>query len=80
MTKMIRNKTSSDLEWTAAARSTVKLLTLWAINTFALPPSLLYSTCVANPACIAFTVRNDGGSGTHYQNKGGLSTGYFKLP
>ena len=32
-------------------------------GTFALPPDLIHTSCLSNPACVAFRVKNDGTAG-----------------
>jgi len=52
-----------------------------SIGTFALPPDLTHSTCIGNPECVAFRVKNDGTSGTTMRNTPGhLNPGWFALP
>jgi len=46
------------------------------IADFALPPDLLYKTCVQNPACIGFSVDNSGAGGTLFK-KSSAAQGWF---
>ena len=50
------------------------------LNTYALPPSLIHQTCLANPACVGFRVKNDQSSGDILCIvKWGMAPGYFVL-
>eukprot|EP00756_Hemistasia_phaeocysticola_P044464 Hpha_TRINITY_DN1818_c0_g1::TRINITY_DN1818_c0_g1_i1::g.170712::m.170712 len=37
------------------------------IATFVLPPDTIHTSCIQNPDCLAFSVKNDGSSGTLYK-------------
>lgn len=46
---------------------------------FDLPPEVLHTSCVDNPACVGFIVDNAGTRGSLYQ-KGALAEGWFTIP
>jgi hypothetical protein len=52
------------------------------INTFALPPNLIHSTCLQTPNCTGFRIKNDGSAGDIFGTRpagSGASQGWFKL-
>ncbi len=47
------------------------------INTYALPPDLIHTTCLSNPKCIGFRVKNDESSGDLFGANGNEGPGWF---
>jgi len=50
------------------------------LATYASPPDLIHNSCVKNPACIGFRVKNDGSSGDLLKVSECLASGWFAMP
>ncbi len=48
-------------------------------GTFALPPDLIHSSCLGNPSCVGFRVKNDGTAGDLFKHAT-HSPGCFQIP
>jgi hypothetical protein len=49
------------------------------IDTYALPPDVIHTTCLSNPKCIGFRVKNDQSSGDLFGVNTAESNGFFKI-
>ncbi len=49
------------------------------INTYALPPDVIHTTCLSNPKCIGFRVKNDQSSGDLFGVNTVETHGWFKI-
>ena len=51
----------------------------YILNTFALPPDIIHSTCLSNPKCIGFRVKNDQSSGDILGSPSACCEGFFAV-
>mmetsp|Transcript_23917 Transcript_23917/g.50739 ORF Transcript_23917/g.50739 Transcript_23917/m.50739 type:complete len:148 (+) Transcript_23917:279-722(+) len=69
---------ASDQQWLMCANDMFNTADQ-TIGTFALPPDLIHSSCLSNPACIGISVANSGASGSLFQLNNDAQ-GWFALP